>query len=194
MPDRPTRRRLLAGATTSLLARQAAATTDLLNIGSSRGKLDFAVGESRFFRATGRFKDWHGKVRVDDVDVPSSRVDVIVLTKSVQMADENQTEMLKAAEFFDISNFPHMTFRSLAVERTGEETLRVVGLLTLRGIKRPMFLDASVTDRRPEAAPGDRYARFRASGSLQRSEFGMTKYLDVVGDNVEISIHAEAWR
>lgn len=184
---------LLAG-TTGLLSGHAAAASDQLNIGSARGTLDFAVGESRIFRTTGSFKEWHGKVRVDDVDVPKSRVDVIVLTKSVQMSDENQTEMLKDAEFFDVENFPQMTFHSIAVERTGEETLRVIGALTLRGIRRPMFLDVSVTDRKPEAAPGDRYAKFRASGSLLRSEFGMTKYIDLVGDSVEISIHTDAWR
>jgi polyisoprenoid-binding protein YceI len=192
-PDRLSRRLLLAG-TTGLLSRPAAAASDQLNIGSPRGTMDFAVGEYKLLRTTGSFGEWQGKVRVDEVDVPRSRVDVIVLTRSVHMADEDQTAMLRGPEFFDVETYPQMSFHSIAVERTGEETLRVIGFLTLRGIRRPMFLDVSVTDRRPEAAPGDRYARFRAQGSLLRSEFGMTKYIDIVGDTVEITIRTDAWR
>lgn len=195
MPDRLARRSLLlAGTATGLLPGRANAATELLNIGSPRGTIDFAVGESKVFRTTGSFREWYGRVRVDEFDIPKSRVDVIVLTKSVRMADEDQTEMLKDSEFFDVEDFPQMIFHSLAVERTGEETLRVVGVLTLRGIRRPMILDVSVTDRQPEALPGERYARFKGQGSLLRSEFGMTKYIEVTGDTVEISIRAEAWR
>lgn len=38
------------------------------------------------------------------------------------------------------------------------------------------------------------YARPGAYGTLQRSQFGMTKYLDLLGDRVEISIDTDAWR
>ncbi len=195
MPGRlPRRGLLLAGTATGLLSRRAVASTDVLTIGSPRGTIDFAVGESKFFRTTGTFKDWHGKVRVDEIDVRRSSVDVIVFTKSVRMADENQTEMLKDAEFFAVDDYPQMTFHSYAVERTGEDTLRVIGTLSLRGIGRPMILDVSVSDRKPGAAPGDRYARFRGHGSLLRSEFGMTKFIEITGDTVDISIHTDAWR
>ncbi len=195
MPGRPSRRDLLlAGTASGLLPGRAGAASDLVNIGSPRGTIDFFVGDSRIFRTSGSFSNWHGKVRVDDFDVPKSSVDVIVLTRSVQMMDENQTEMLKDADFFDVVNFPQMIFHSLAVERTGENALKVVGTITLRGIKRPMILDVTVSDRRPEAAPGERYAKFRCRGSLLRSEFGMTRFIDVVGDNVDISIRTEGWR
>ncbi len=195
MRDRLTRRNLLlAGSATGLLPGRADAASDLLDIGSPRGTIDFFVGDSKFFRTTGSFGNWHGKVRVDDVDVPKSSVDVIVLTRSVQMMDEDQTEMLEDSDFFDVANFPEMTFHSIGVERTGEEALKVVGVITLRGIPRPMIFDVSVTDRKPGAAAGERYARFRGRGSLLRSEFGMTRYIDVVGDKVDISIRTEAWR
>jgi polyisoprenoid-binding protein YceI len=110
------------------------------------------------------------------------------------MVDDDQTAMLKSGDFFDVDKFPEMSFHSTAVERTGEETLKVTGDLTLRGIKKPMVLAVSVTDRKPEAAPGARYARFRGKGTIKRSDYGMTKFTDVTGDTVEISIRADAWR
>ena len=45
-----------------------------------------------------------------------------------------------------------------------------------------------------DAPAGARYARFRAAGSLKRSEFGMVKFVDLVGDAVDFSIRTDAWR
>jgi polyisoprenoid-binding protein YceI len=102
--------------------------------------------------------------------------------------------MLKDPDFFDVGKFPKMIYASTQVIRTGDSTLKVEGTITLRGITRPMPLAVSVTDRKPDAAAGARYARFLAEGSLKRSEFGMVKYIDVVGDTVDFSIRTDAWR
>jgi len=195
LTPRLARRALMFGAGSAcLLPWSVGAAADKLNISGGRGSIDFAIGDSRVFRTTGTFKDWQGFLRVDDQDVPKSAVQVTVHTKSVQMLDAQQTAMMRDADFFDVDKFPEMTFTSTAVERTGETTLRVTGNVTLRGITRPMVLAISVTDRRPDAPAGARYARFRAEGSIKRSEFGMTKFVEVVGDTVDITIRAEAWR
>ena len=184
----------LGGASACFLPWSAVGAADKLNIGGAHGSIDFAIGDSRIFRTTGSFKDWQGFLNVDDQDVPHSAVHVTVRTKSIEMLDTQQTEMMKDSDFFDVDKFPEMTFRSTAVERTGEATLKVTGECTLRGITRPMVLAVSVSDRKPNAPAGGRYARFRAEGSIKRSEFGMTKYIDVVGDTVDIIIRADAWR
>lgn len=165
-----------------------------LEIGAKFGAIDFAIGNSKLFRTTGSFTDWHGTVDVDDADIAASSVDVVVETDSIQMLDPQQTSMLKDADFFDVEHFPEMTFRSTRIERTAADSLKVEGDLTLRGITRPMTMAVTVTDREPQAPPGTRYARFQGVGTLKRSEFGMTKYVDVIGDTVEISIATEARR
>jgi len=195
MPGSLSRRGLLLGGLAAgALPWSAVAAADKLNIGGGRGSIDFAIGDSRVFRTTGTFKDWQGFLRVDETDVPKSVVQVTINTKSIQLLDTQQTSMMKEPDFFDVDKFPEMTFRSTNVERTGESTLKVAGEITLRGITRPMVLAVSVTDRKPDAPAGARYARFRAEGTIKRSEFGMIKFIDVVGDNVDISIRADAWR
>lgn len=184
---------LLTAVACATLARPASAREEL-TIEGTRGIIEFAIGDSRLFRTTGSFKSWHGHVHVDDADVPRSSVEVVVQTGSIEMLDRQQVEMLKDADFFDVTRFPQMTFRSDKVVRTGDATLTVEGLITLRGITRPMTLDVTVSDRRPDAPPGTRYARFRGSGKIKRSEFGMTRFVDMVGDTVEISIRADALR
>ena len=194
MPIDLHRRSFITGAAALAAPWPAHALSDQLTIGSRHGTIDFAIGDSRVFRTSGGFKKWQGKVRVDDSDVPKSSVQVIVDTKSVEMLDPQQTAMLRDADFFDVDQFPQMLFKSTMIDRTGDTNLKVIGDLTLRGITRPMTLDVSVTDRKPDAPAGKRYALFRAEGSLKRSEYGMTKFIDVVGDNVDISIRTDAWR
>ncbi|MBS0525094.1 MAG: YceI family protein [Proteobacteria bacterium] len=188
-----TRRVFLLGGAAALLPWPAAAA-EQLHIGAARGSIDFAIGDSKIFRTTGSFREWQGLVRVDDADVARSTVQVKVNTNSIQMMDAQQSEMLKDADFFDVAKFPNMTYVSSKVTRTSDSTLKVEGAITLRGTTRPMELAVSVTDRKPDAAAGARYARFRAEGSLKRSEFGMVKYIDVVGDTVDFSIRTDAWR
>jgi polyisoprenoid-binding protein YceI len=191
------RRHFLLGSAATLLPCLSigrASAAEQLHIGAARGSIDFAIGDSKIFRTTGSFREWQGLVLVDDADVARSTVQVNVNTNSIQMMDAQQSEMLKGADFFDVAKFPSMTYVSSKVTRTSDSTLKVEGTITLRGITRPMELVVSVTDRRPDAAAGARYARFRAEGSLKRSEFGMVKYIDVVGDTVDFSIRTDAWR
>jgi polyisoprenoid-binding protein YceI len=116
MPASLARRALLFGGAAACLAPwSAVGAADKLNIGGARGTIDFAIGDSKVFRTTGTFKDWHGFLRVDDQDIPKSAVQVNVNTKSVQMLDSQQTAMMKDPDFFDVEKFPEMTFRSTVV-------------------------------------------------------------------------------
>ena len=199
MPRPPTigtrRRALLLGTAVAAVSPwRTAWAIDQLKISSERGTIDFSIGDSKLFRTTGEFKEWHGVVDVDHADVGRSRVDVRVDTRSIEMLDKQQTDMLKGADFFAVDKFPEMTFQSTSIERKNRDELKVTGDITLRGITKPMQLDVQVLDRKPDAPPGARYARFHGQGQIKRSEFGMTKYVDIVGDTVDISIRADAWR
>jgi polyisoprenoid-binding protein YceI len=189
------RRTLVLGGVAAVVGPyRASRALDRLKIDGKRGTIDFSIGDSKVFRTTGSFKDWSGMVDVDDANVMNSKVDVQVNTKSIEMLDVQQTAMLKDTDFFDVEKFPEMVFHSTEVERVGETALKVTGDVTLRGITKPMVLNVSVTDRKPDAQPGQPYARFRGEGKIKRSEFGMTKFIDMVGDVVDISIRADAWR
>ena len=191
------RRRLIGAAAVCLLPGLRAGralAAEPLHIGAARGTIDFAIGDSKIFRTTGSFKDWQGTVIVDEADASRSKVAVEVRTGSIELLDPQQTAMLKDVDFFDVAKFPMMTYVSRRVERTSDSTLKVEGEITLRGITRPMPLEVSVTDRKPDAPAGARYARFRATGNLKRSEFGMMKFIDVVGDTVDFFIRTDAWR
>ena len=185
---------LLGAASVCLLPGKAARAAESLRIGAGRGTIDFAIGNSSLFRTTGSFKQWQGTLQVDDADESRSSVTVKVNTASIDVLDAQQTAMLKDADFFDVAKFPEMTYASTRIQRLSESAFKVEGEITLRGITRPMPLDVSVTERKPNAPAGAVYARFKATGKIKRSEFGMVKYIDMVGDTVDFSIRTDAWR
>jgi len=189
-----TRRHLLVGGLAAGLLPIRAFAAESLKIGAGRGTIEFAIGDSSLFRTTGSFRQWQGTVRVDDTDVSRSSVMVRIETASIDMLDAQQAAMLGGADFFDVARFPEMTYASRRIERLGENALKVEGEITLRGITRPMLLDVSVTGRKPDAPAGAAYAHFTATGKLKRSEFGMVKFIDLVGDTVDFSIRTDAWR
>ena len=85
-----------------------------------------------------------------------------------------------------------ITFVSTRIERTGPASARVLGDLTLRGETHPAVLEVVLNgsmDRHP--ATGRPRVGFSATGSIRRSDWGMTALLPMVGDDVRIVIEAE---
>lgn len=185
---------LIGGAALCLLPGRGAHAAESLRIGAGRGTIDFAIGNSSLLRTTGSFRQWQGTVQVDDADVSRSSVMVKIATASISVLDAQQTAMLKDPDFFDVARFPEMTYVSRRIERLSDSALKVDGDVTLRGVTRPMQLDVSVTERKRDAPAGATYARFNATGKVKRSEFGMVKFVDIVGDTVDFSIRTDAWR
>ncbi|WP_428668541.1 YceI family protein [Reyranella sp.] len=173
---------------------QAGATPVDLNIGSPHGTLSFAIGSSALFRITGGFDSWRGTAHVDEDHPERSTVDVTVDAESVSMADRQEAATVRGPDFFNAATYPALAFHSDHMTRTSATSWQVDGRMTLRGITRPMTFEVTVRDRDIGAAPGAHYARLEAHGTLQRSQFGMDRYVDLLGDPVKITIDSYAWR
>ncbi|MFL9825270.1 YceI family protein [Rhodoplanes sp. SY1] len=96
---------------------------------------------------------------------------------------------LQAADFFETAKFPKASFRSTRVEVDGERA-RIVGDLTLRGVTRPVVLDARFTGAGVNPMNKAATIGFEATTSVKRSEFGMKFALPVVSDQVDLRIVA----
>ncbi len=82
---------------------------------------------------------------------------------------------LLGEQWLNGAKFPEITFRSTSGETTGPRTMRINGELTLRGVTRPMTLDARFNGGYA-GHPMDKNARigFSAHGVLKRSDFGIS--------------------
>src|SRR5690606_26693928 len=94
-----------------------------------------------FATAKGSFGNVSGTIVIDNEDITNSSVDVTIDAASIDTRDEKRDGHLKSADFFDVENHPHLTFKSTKVEQHGDD-LKITGDLTIRGTTHPVVLDA----------------------------------------------------
>ncbi len=166
-------------------------------IDAGHSLIEFAVKHMMFTTTKGRFGRFSGSVVYDEANVAASTVAVEIDAASIDTRDEKRDGHLRSADFFDSENYPAITFTSRRVEPAGDDTFRVAGDLTIRGVTRPSTLDVELTGR--GTSPwGQEVIGFSATTKFKRSEFGLewNAALEtggvLVGDEVKIALEIEA--
>jgi polyisoprenoid-binding protein YceI len=160
---------------------------------------EFSVKHMMVSTVKGNFRDIEGIIRVDEEQPASSSVEATIKTASVDTGVEMRDNDLRSESFFDAEHFPAMSFRSTSVQRFDDETWRVAGDLTIKGVTRPVVLDTEFEGRGPDFSGTERIG-FTAYTSFSRGDFGLTynPVLEtggvVVGDKVKVTLHIEAVR
>jgi polyisoprenoid-binding protein YceI len=153
----------------------------------------FEVNHLGFSTQRGRFNKVSGKISIDAA-AKSGSIDVAIDTASIDMGLDKWDEHMRSDEFFNTAKFPTMTFKSTKVVFDGDKLVAAEGDFTLLGVTKPVKL--SVANFRCGENP---VAKKHACGadvstSIKRSEFGMTKFVPGVGDDIRIVIPVEAFR
>ena len=153
----------------------------------------FRVDHLGFSNYTARFKKANAQLQFDPNNLAASSVTVAVDTKSLETdyPDPKAFDfngMLLGEEWLSAAKHPEITFRSISVEPTGARTMKINGELTMRGITRPMVLDARFNGGY-RGHPMDPNARigFSATGVLKRSEFGLSAGIPAPGSTMGVS-------
>jgi polyisoprenoid-binding protein YceI len=176
-------------------ATQTAAGVTTWKIDPAHSHVEFAIKHMMISTVKGRFSDVAGEIRLDEANLPNSRVDIDVNVASIDTREQQRDTHLRSADFFDVEKFPKMTFRSTRLEGTLDE-LKLTGDLTIHGVTRPVTLDVTHEGRGKDPWGGERIG-FSATGKIKRSDFGLTWNAALetggflVGDDVKISVDVE---
>jgi len=155
----------------------------------------FRVNHLGFSTTVGQFDEISGTIQFDQEKPAEGSVDVTIQTASVDTANEKRDEHLRGGDFFDVENHPTMTFKSTAIEVTGEDTAKITGDLTILGVTKPVVLDAKLNKAGAHPMDAERYvAGFSATTTIDRTDFGMDYAAPALGAEVDIEIYAEAMR
>ena len=152
----------------------------------------FTVNHLGFSNSTGAVRVKEGVLSFDDADWTKSKVDVTLDITALQFGDKTWNEHMGAAKFFNVAKFPTARFVSTKVEKLSDSTGKVTGTLTLLGVAKPvtLMLTKNKVDKNPMS--NKPYAGFSATGTLKRSDWGMSEYLPAIGDSVSLRIELEA--
>jgi polyisoprenoid-binding protein YceI len=150
-----------------------------------------------YAKTLGSFRKASGSYVFDDSIQALSELRVVVETASVDTGHERRDRHLRSADFLASAEFPRMTFTAASGRAVGNGRYVIDGQLELRGVTRPLTLEATVNKIAPyPIGDKDIVMGVSARGSLKRSDFGMTYAVEnaLVGDVVELLLEFEARR
>ncbi len=154
-----------------------------------------------FSRTPGRFREFNGTIQLDEKNLAASSVEVTLQTASVDTENERRDNDLRSANFFHADSFPTITFKSTKVVPGPEKSFLVYGDLTMRGVTKPVTLEATllgVGEVGMGGRPPRTIAGFEAKTTVDRKDFGIVwnRVLDqggtMLGDDVQITLQIEA--
>jgi polyisoprenoid-binding protein YceI len=186
-------KRLIAMAV--LLGSSTVFAAEKYDIDGSHSDVVFGWNHFGFSNPTARFDKIEGSVLLDKTDLTKSSVSVTLPVSGLDSRIAKLDDELKGAEFLDAATYPTITFKSTKVEMAGENGLKITGDLTLHGVTRPVTLDAKINKIGIFEIPGVMKAPaagFDATTVIKRSDFGVTKYVPAVSDEIPVRITLDA--
>jgi polyisoprenoid-binding protein YceI len=173
----------------------AAETPGAFQIDGVHSSVVFRIKHNNVSYFYGLFSDISGTFVLDPENPGNSAIDATVNADSVTSANEKRDGHLKSADFFNVAEFPTVTFKSNSVRKTGENTFEATGDLTLHGVTKPL----TVTIEKVGEAQGRRggtLAGFETKFTVKRSDFGMTYGIDgnALSDEVNMIVSVEGVR
>lgn len=166
-------------------------------IDSAHSGVHFSVRHMVIAKVRGKFSRWSGSLATEGDDLGRATVDVTIDATSIETGVAERDTHLKSADFLDVVNFPELTFQGERSEKIDDDHLRVHGLLSIRGVTRPVVLEVEYAGQTRDPW-GNLRAGFTAKASVERKDFGLTwnQVLEaggiMVGDRIDIEIEVEA--
>jgi polyisoprenoid-binding protein YceI len=162
------------------------------DIDTTHAQIVFSYNHLGFSTTTGMFGGITGTILFDQEDPGASSVEVSFPVKSMFTGFAERDGHFMSKDFFDAADDEVVTFKSTAIEVTGETTARITGELVLNGVTKEVVLDTVLNQVGEHPMMKQQWAGFSATTTLVRSEFGLGLYAPFIGDDVSIAISLEA--
>ena len=175
-----------------LLIAPAAHAADTFNADPAHTQAIFAINHLGYSTVTGSFHDIKATLVLDEQHPTLSHVDATIGMGSVDTGVPARDDVLRSDQFFNVAQFPTMTFHSQRVVKTGAKTADVHGDLSIHGVTRSVVLKTMFNRVGPDQMRNNAtVAGFTATTSIKRSDFGMKAFLPYIGDNVMVTLNFE---
>jgi polyisoprenoid-binding protein YceI len=181
----------LLAAIVLMVGAPAAAQSTQWQLDPAHSSAQFAVRHMGISTVRGTFTKLSGTARYDPADSKNNSVEVTIEAASVDSRVEMRDNDLRSDHFFDVQKYPTIVFRSTKVESAGTDKLNITGDLTIRGITKPVTLDVDGPSKPVKDGQGRFHMGVSATATANRTDFGMTGYQGIVGNEVTLTIDVE---
>ena len=186
----------------SILAVAAPATAPFAQsvewkIDSQHSSAQFQVRHMMVSTVRGNFSKLSGTIQYDPSNLSKTVIDATIDASTVNTGEAGRDKDLRGPDFFDVTKFPTLTFKSKRAESAGPGKIKLTGDLTMHGVTKEVVFDVDG----PTAPINDGFGNVRmgasATAKVNRKDFGLNwnRMLDnggaIVGDEVTITIDVE---
>jgi polyisoprenoid-binding protein YceI len=182
-------------ASTDLALAQQVASSDPASVKAGTYKVEpyhtqagFSVSHFGFTNFSGVFSGASGSLVLDPSTPSAAKLEVTIPIQSVQTTSAQLDGMLKGDQWFDAAKFPTATFTSTKVVLSGKDSADIAGNLTLHGVTKSITLKAHFIGAGVNPLDKSFTAGFEATGTIKRSDFGVSTYVPLIGNDVRLTI------
>jgi polyisoprenoid-binding protein YceI len=166
--------------------------TVALPIDQSHTAVIFSWSHRGLSHPIARLEQVKGTLVWNRTDLAKSSVEVNLPLDGLRTGDDALNRRLRGSEFFDAVRYPGINFRSTSiVPKVGSNEFTLVGNLTVHGVTKSVTLVAKINQVKEDSSQLPSMG-FDADGVLRRSDFGLSRYVPMVGDEITIHITLEA--
>lgn len=166
------------------------------NADTVHSELAFKVRHMGVGKAGGTLALTDATLTFGEQGIVDGSVTAVADAASVETKNDTRNNHVRSDDFLDVENHPTVDFRSTSVRSFDGETFQLDGDLTIRGVTKPITLNAEFLGAVVDPYGNDRVG-FAATGAINRKDFGV-KFSPVFGvsnavvsDKVELTIEAE---
>jgi polyisoprenoid-binding protein YceI len=159
--------------------------------------IDFTIKHLVIAKVKGNFQSFEAMIEADPEDLTTADIEFTVDIASIDTRNADRDNHLKSADFFDIENYPKLTFKSTEIKKTDDGEYEVTGDLSLHGVTRPETF--KITYEGTAKDPwGNEKVGFSGTGTINREDYGLTYNAALetggvlIGSKVNVTIEIEA--
>jgi polyisoprenoid-binding protein YceI len=138
----------------------------------------------------GRFNKIEGEVIINENDITKSKVNIKIPVDSIDTGWKERDQHLLGPDFFNSKEYPYIYFNSLSINSLAPNEFLITGTLKLLNISKIIKFPVAQITKGKNLFNQDIIV-YNFSYSLNRSEFGMDKYLNIVGDKVDLRFYIQ---
>lgn len=174
---------------TALMFTSVGLAADTYVVDAAHAAAVFKVSHLGLSWTHGRFRDLSGTFTVDEANPAATKFELTAKVESLDTDNEQRDKHLKSPDFLNAKQFPTVSFKSTSVVKSADG-YQVTGDLTLHGVTKPVSF-ALVGGRKAELPKGVWRTGYTGELKIKRSEFGLGQALEMIGDEVHISMSFE---
>jgi polyisoprenoid-binding protein YceI len=170
------------------LGAAAPARADDYTVDPVHGGVTFKIAHLGLSQIPGRFSDFSGNFTIDP-DAAKCSFALTIKAESIDTNNAQRDTHLRSPDFFNVKQFPAITFKSTGVKAV-KDGYEVTGDLNMHGVPKPITFTL-VGGKKAEFPKGVQRTGFWTELNIKRSEFGMDKFTDMLGDEVHVAVTFE---